>query len=402
MKTGELKLPGYMKLVAGEKNRARFDLRMPVAAKLEAEKTKIDLQGFVPESKDDLTPKPEDYINPLFRAISAAYLGPEGYFFDLSKPGMLQASMPLMLPQEKGGTRRKVLKFHRNHSRRIEDIIGWIENCYWSTGDEGLSAAGINISVMIDWRLAPNEARQLLSEPPLLESVSISFTGKFEKSHPDLQDWEFYSLLGHEVDGQIVRIIISEIEEYDHIGLVHEGADEEADMLGENNKEQRANGKQQEDDMENLVLTLKDVQALARRLGVAEIGNYNDLYNAVETLANNHLSLQDEVKDLKTQSEQVSEFLAARRTQVLTLLDKLGEKAEGLRKVIAGSNDLEMLAALETEYAAKLDEKFPLVCQKCGEKNLARRSSVEEPPKHPKEKAPTARQPQQSAAAFKV
>lgn len=401
MKTGELKLPGYMKLVAGQENVAQFNLRMPLAAKHADGKTKIDLQSFKPESKDDLRPSPDDYIKPVFRAISAAYLGELGYYLDFTKPGVLQDSMPLLLPQEKGGARRQILKFHRNHSNRIEDIIGWIEECYWSTGDENMSAPGINVGVMIDWKLAPNESRQLLSKPPLVESVSLSVIFKFEKSHPELEGWRFYDLLGHEVDGKIVRLIVTEIVEYNHLGLVHEGADEEADML-EENREQKVNGKTQEANMDNLVLAMNDLKALTKLLGVKELGDYNGLYNAVEALANNNLSLQDQVNDLKAQSEQVSEFLAARRTQVLTLLDKLGEKAEGLRKVIVGSNDLEMLAALETEYATKLDEKFPLICQKCGEKNLARRSSVEEPPKEIREKTPPARQAQQSTAAFKV
>ncbi len=152
-------------------------LRMPVERVGEMPRVeRLQLQAASPASSDDLTPKESDYVRFKFRAISARYLGEEGYYLDFSRPGVLQASMPLMLPLSAGGTRRVHLKFHRNHSRRIEDVIGLVESNEWGDVTEKQSAPGINITVPIDIMLGPMEIRRLLSTPPLVDSVSKRYS----------------------------------------------------------------------------------------------------------------------------------------------------------------------------------------------------------------------------------
>lgn len=330
-------------------------------------------------SGSELEPKESDYVRFKFRAISARYLGEEGYYLDFSRPGVLQASMPLMLPLSAGGTRRVHLKFHRNHSRRIEDVIGLVEANEWGDVTEKQSAPGINITVPIDIMLGPMEIRRLLSTPPLVDSVSISFYGKFEKSHPDLDDWQFREMLGREIDGSVVRLIVTQIDAYDHVGLVYEGADEEADKLEESGKQQKENGNQiiGDGNME-FRLDAKILASICAALGVDTIASPAELLEGLETLAESNADLQKKIAGFKARAEAFDAILKTRRDDLKALIGKV-DASPAMLKVVDIA-DLETLAELEKEYSAKLEEKFPLKCEKCGHAGAQRRSSVEEPP----------------------
>lgn len=379
-----LKIPAGMQLL--DDNRARFfnvafDLKMVGKSERLSEKLAANLQ--IGSGDDDLAPKPEDYIVQEFRAISQAYLGEGGYFLDFRTSGVLEKAIPLMLPADLGGQRRVYLYFHRNHSRSIEDRIGHIVEAKWTGANQQFSNPGINIKVAIDKKLAPREVRMLLANPPYAESVSISFDGTFEKSHPDLDGWTFYEMLGREVDDELVRIIVTSIDEFDHVGLVYEGGDAEADKVN-NSKTFIPKPQLKKDEgnkMDGLKLAAAEVLELQNMLtNVAEgISDFASLSGAIETLLEINEQQSKKLKGLPELEKKAKAFdamLAGRRKNVSELIAKVEEEPEGFI-TIANQLDMEALEKLEKSYNAKLEKMFPMVCQECQSENLARRSSQE-------------------------
>src|SRR3989304_4251235 len=103
----KVEVPKWIELV-GEK-RANIALRMPVESMRPVAK-KLELT--MPDKPEDVMPKPEDWMMMKFRAISATYLGPDGYWLDFSRPGVLLRSIPLMLPTAMGGAGRRQFAVH--------------------------------------------------------------------------------------------------------------------------------------------------------------------------------------------------------------------------------------------------------------------------------------------------
>jgi len=348
------------------------------------ERKKIEL-ALNPESFEELLPSAEDYLRLQFRALSAAYLGAGGYFLDFSRPGVLRASIPLMLPKEKSGSRRRYLMFHRNHSSAIQDRIGFIQDATWGEASGEQSSPGINIEVMLDWKLAPNEARQLLSEPPLVDSVSVSLAFDWEKSHPDMRNYQFWGLLGDEVDGQVVRIIVTEITEYYHVGLVWEGADEEADKLEQraqkNNEPKSQFGKAKSDNggkMKSLTISEKTAKRLFEALGLSEEPNEQDLLDAVSALMESNEEILTKNSALEERAKAYLKVLEKRRKEIVALIAKVDGECKKSFETALGVMTWEDLNEIAADYQARLEAKFPLVCGNCGSKNVSARSSKEE------------------------
>ncbi len=392
-KRDRINLPAYLRLHAG--NKALFYGRLQPEKIIFGTQAKQDLPGC--QSLDELQPKPEDYLKLKFRALSAAYLGEFGYYLDFSRPGVLQASIPLMLPKDKGGSRRTMLKFHRNHSEEIEARIGFVTGAEWgdATGDQNYP--GINIDVLLDWKLAPNEARQLMSDPPLIDSVSVAVIFEFERSHPDLPSWTFFDMLGREVDGEIVRIIVSKILDYRHVGLVTEGADEEADIiermnqnfinsqnLHQNNPPPGSSsgqaGKQHNGgDSMKLILNAEHCATLRELLGLDEDElTEQGLAGAVEGLVASNRELREAKRAAAEREKQFDAFLKSRREALQATIAKLEPESKLIGMV--EKFGLAEIDELDAEYRERLEKAFPLRCADCGSRSVERRSSVEKQP----------------------
>ena len=370
----KVEVPKWIELV-GEK-RANIALRMPVESMRPVAK-KLELT--MPDKPEDVMPKPEDWMMMKFRAISATYLGPDGYWLDFSRPGVLLRSIPLMLPKSMGGTRRRHLKFHRGHSEATQAIIGYINGAEWSEASGDQSAPGINVDVMVDYKICPQECRQLLADPPLVESCSISFYFEWEQSHPDLESWQFWNLIGEEIDGAIVRIMVTEMLAYQHIALVHEGGDTEADKLAQSAERKALSENKGDREMEGLLLSKAQLSTLTALLGISALSTWEELEESVRTLAEANDELREGKQALDVKAKVYEALVTKRRGECQQLVVKLegecGKGTENLLKLM----DLDGLEEFHAEYSAKLEKKFPMKCSKCGGK-MERRSSVEEPP----------------------
>jgi len=289
----------------------------------------------------------------LFRALSKRYLGAGGYFLDFSKGNVLKDSIPLMLDASRGGELRKVLKFVRDHSRDYRDSIGFIDEAIWSGKDKSLTSAGINTWVNLHSRRGADEIEALSSDPPLVDAVSLAVFYNWEKSHEDMEDYEFISTLGREVDGQIVRLVVTEILRYGHLALVDDGGDAEAGMLSESGTITTfaKNGQHKNNGDKKMELNLNEslVEQLKQAFEVETL-NGEKLLRAVVALKQQNQKLESQVTKLEGKAEKCGEMMKTLRQHVKDLakiVDK--DNAESLFPAIE---------VLEYEELVKMQKVF--------------------------------------------
>lgn len=231
-------LSNGIEIVSMEKQIASVPMRLPLAAaaifasenlaKRAAQVSQFYHDGTVNVGKDssqftyenagDVLPKPEDYITVDFRAISKTVV--PGHWIDWSQGDVLKDSVPKLLNQT----------VYPNHDfTDINDWLGSVSAVAWDeAGAQSEGVPGINATYKIDALMNPRIARGLLMRPPAIHSTSMTVLFRFEYSHPEIaaeNRWRFFELLGEEVEGEVVRLIATEVLEYLEASLVFQGAD---------------------------------------------------------------------------------------------------------------------------------------------------------------------------------
>jgi hypothetical protein len=354
-------------IIAAEQSRPKpqeIDGADPISRLSNAGRVSQEAPEF--QTIDDLKPKPSDFILPLFRALSATLI--EGYWLDYSKPGVLQAAVPLLQGQT-------VFEDHRYW--RVRDWVGVVSKTVWDDkGEESDGVPGINAELKIDWKKNPWIARGLMMTPPAIHSVSVTVLFEFDFSHPELvEQGRFWDLLGEEVEGHVVRLIVTRILGFWELSLVFQGADALAKKLAgeqETGVELTApRGGPTKITKENgtVKLTAQQKAALGLTAHQGEDVPEGTVLQAVEGLA--------------ARAEAGDKFVTSQRAECLrvatlaTVGAKDGTLPEALTKVIsqAGAEELDGLIKM---YAEEAEKRFPRTCQHCGSKDIAGRSSVEE------------------------
>ena len=320
--------------------------------------------GF--ETLDDLLPKEGDYIYRDFRAISASPIN--CYGLDFSKKGVLEASVPLLANQT-------VYKDHIYWS--VDRWIGVISESAWDAkGAQSEGVPGINVKLKLDWKKDPWTARGLLMEPPAIHSFSVTVLFEFDFSHPDLaEEHRFWQMLGEEVNGEVVRLIVTKVIAYWEGSLVFQGADEYAKQLpgeeaGASQSLQAGAGGPTPTQEGRTTVKLNDTRKAA--LGITGEGEDFD----------DELVLR-EVDRLASQATTGRALQEARRAECLRLatLAECGAAEGTLDPALAGiinGAEGQQLEGLITMYAKKAGAHFTATCPKCGETGLQARSSVED------------------------
>lgn len=191
----------------------------------------IDYNTYYPNlSAEELTPKDEEFIEPMFRLLSATIVSKNWNPTDFSKNGVLKASMNMLLGQT----------VNCDHETNIGNAIGAVSKVVWQDAykDGNFTIpAGINGILKIDGKANPRIARGILMEPPSIHSNSVTVQFKWDKSHPELEDNEFYRKLGtYDSKGQMVRRMVTEVVRYLETSLVSHGADSFAQKIGDDGK----------------------------------------------------------------------------------------------------------------------------------------------------------------------
>lgn len=411
----------------------------------------IDYNTYYPNlDKSELTPKDEEFIEPMFRLLSETIVSKNWNPTDFGQNGVLKASMKMLLGQT----------VNCDHETNIGNAIGAVSQVMWQESYKDGSftiPGGINGILKIDGKANPRIARGILMEPPSIHSNSVTVQFKWDKSHPGMEDDEFYQKLGtYDSKGVMVRRVVTEVVRYMETSLVSHGADsfaqkigsdgkiinptfakrtwssyeeyrddkskqyfftdyksdfssfqEKGDTQGSFNDNQEGDEKSKTNNKENMnkelqefleslfgkdMLTLGEGQEMSQEAAVSLIQNLvssrNELQTSVDNLTTEKNSLTEQVTNLNAQVANLTEMATVGKNHIASLRENavgtykklMGENADEtiVTMLNAETTGITTLISLTKDYQARLEEKFPLTCAKCGSKDVNRASSVSE------------------------
>jgi hypothetical protein len=257
--------------------------------------------------------------------------------------------------------------------------VAWDE-----TGDKFGGVAGINAEYKIDALMSPRIARGLLMDPPAIHSTSMTVLFEFEFSHPDLvEQGRFWQLLGDEVEGEIVRLIVTKVQEYWEASLVFQGADRLAKQIddddegdGEDFQDMSvpaelsappadpvppANSNQEK----TMKLTMNKNKSSGLSLTARTFPRLQSSppANRSPTACSNSATSIRTIAELRTKADAGDKFIELQRDEVTRLakLAELGADEGDLPSVITKQieiADFDTLVELETYYEAKVRRSF--------------------------------------------
>lgn len=361
-----------------------------VAPEIESKITKLQA---APDPQLTLIPDQGDYIFPVFRSLSKTII--EGHWIDLTRGNVLKDSMPLM----------NGITVYPDHDWRVAGWLGSVVGVEWEDEADGIPA-GINSTWKIDWKANTKIARGLVMQPPALHDSSVTFLFTMEKSHPDMDRWDFWMNLGREVDGQLVRMIVTEITDYWEDSLVFQGADVFAVSRG-----MRFFQKQMEELSRSETLSLsmptagavvispqpdppalqllenenqKDGESdmlkkeVLESLGIVEESPKPE---TIEEAITKLLTEKADLEKLKESSDIGKKYLNALRKRAINKISLVEGKAVNAAMLSTiQTAPLDFVISMLELYEPKAAQKLPIKCQSCGSTNVSRRSSIEEAP----------------------
>lgn len=294
------------------------------------------------------------YINIPFRCLSAALI--RDYGVDFSKEGVLKDAVSMF----------NDLPMYVDHWLDVDNWAGRTSEAHW-TEPEGDVPGGIDFVARIykgeglSGVYKDRQQKLLVGlEEGIINSVSATLTFRWEKSHPELGDREFWELLGDEIDGSIVRMIVTSIDWVGEISLVWAGADRHAKRK-----------LSLEDRSAELDLSLKLEQ---RRLALANKGLQQTLQDARHDLA--QLEAENrELRSARAELDQVRSGMVDEIVRISAMLKDETMQNEGFISYLK----TQQTSALQVTLSAsrkKLDAAIPLQCAACGSTSIERRSSV--------------------------
>lgn len=387
----------------------------------------INYNTYYPDaSASDLTPVEAEFVEPLFRLISACILAKNHNPTDFSTPGVLEKSMYLLKGQS----------VYCDHDTDVGNAIGAVKEVAWQEGfdqDGVIVPPGINGVLKIDGKSNPRLARGIMMDPPSIHSNSVTVTFKWKPSHTYETIWGFYDKLGtYDDSGELVRRIVTEIISYSETSLVHHGADPFAQKLVDGKLNHIAYAaKQYYGAMENSEQLLEELPN--RVMGILDFKQDNN--TGIDTMVNSvnktdkptnktpqimenedlmtfvaslfqvgmlqlageekptlelaqakisstlkaNATLQAKIDSLEAEAETGRQYLTSLRASTLGSYQKLtGDKQDAaiLALINNPSVNADTLKALGGMYSQQLEEKFPVTCSKCGSKDVSRGSAV--------------------------
>lgn len=182
---------------------------------------------FYPEvTPAQFNPSEDEFIEPLFRLLSACIVAKQYMPTDFSKPGVLKNSMNLLVGQT----------VYCDHDDAVGNSMGAVKEVTWQNEYKDPSGvtipAGINGLLRIDAKANPRVARGILMDPPSVHSNSVTVQFEWEPSHKFKDLYEFFDKLGTFDDkGEMIRRIVTKIVAYKETSLVTHGADPFAQLI---------------------------------------------------------------------------------------------------------------------------------------------------------------------------
>lgn len=396
------------------------------------DRNQANYNTYYPDVKAaDLVPKDEDFVQPVFRALSEVVVHREWNPVDFSMSGVLRKSMGLL----KGSTVKT------DHDDGVGNSIGAVAGVEWEMSRKHngiLVPAGINARMKIDGKSHPRIARAIMMDPPAIHSDSVTVQFMWEKSHSSLSEEEFFRKLGSfDESGELIRRIATSIKKYPEVSLVDHGADPFAQVKDDKgniinpqyakssmsakakaelkreqksfffdfksdiiaNKEKttiplKINNNSQTTEMNKELIVL-----LALHLGIKINADKPNLklikskLREIKKAGKDATQLQADLKALQestaTKDEQIKKLKEFRKATVASLRKETirnynllcqssGGDVEESVITLLNTAKPEALAGLNKDYQKKLEKSYPLVCNSCGSDEVSRASSVSE------------------------
>lgn len=384
----------------------------------------------------DLQPKDDEFVYPIFRALSRTRVDKYGPI-NFSKEGVLEKSAKKLIGQT----------IYTNHDQMVGNEVGVIVEASMqeSTKQQNVTVpGGINVKLKIDGKANPKLARSVMMDPPAVHSVSVTVEFAWEQSHPAMSREEFFNKMGtFDAAGALIERVVTDIINYHELSLVSHGADpfaQKIDEQGELNNPKYANRKTK------YKMTADDALKIGHFMDWRSFETdtltfstipleVNKTPKPVETSTQNSMKpellaflitflgmtkesteeqvtakLQETLPGLKLKSDSVDalkakypegvEILSAEQKSQLALMPGLkkfqddavtelraqalkmyhlsvggADKAEAsITKMISEAN-YETTQALLKQYSGTAEEKFPAVCQECHSTNIKRATS---------------------------
>lgn len=314
------------------------------------------------------------YVYANFRALSETLLRNRG--LDFSQPGVLKKAVPMLL----GRT------VYPNHDfADVNNWVGVVSQAKWDAkGEQSGGVPGINVEVKLDAFLNYRIACGVMMTPPAVNAMSLTVVFEFEYSHPQMaieNRWKFFENLGEEVDGQIVRMIVTKIVEFWEASLVSVGEDRLAKHLGGKTEDQTQSfsadpAEIAADDDESSPAnpneernTMKLTKEDKARLGIEFDGEDvpdEQIKAAIDSLAEKASKVPANIEQLNADAEAGRKYVEQQRAEVTRLarIAELGpDDADGeLDPVIADDikdASFDRLTSLKAYYEKKVAAKFP-------------------------------------------
>jgi hypothetical protein len=181
---------------------------------------------------EDLAPKENEFIQPVFRALSEVVVHKDINPVDFSRNKVLHKSLGLL----RGAT------VNADHETAIGNAMGAVKDVMWEesykTPGGIVIPSGINARMKLDGKSHPRVARAIMMDPPSIHSTSVTVQFLWEMSH-NLSQEEFFKKLGtFDKDGKQINRVASLVKRYHELSLVGHGADPYAQKV---NKEGQIN-----------------------------------------------------------------------------------------------------------------------------------------------------------------
>jgi len=317
----------------------------------------------------------EEFLAKPFRFLSQT-LTPYR-FFDFTREGVLKSGVPLF----------DGLTVYANHNADVNQWKGYTQKPVW---DSENVPNGINGLMVLDRTIDANLTRGV--EIGALKSASVTIWFEFERSHPDLRN--FYDYLGEEVEGEIVRFIVTKLVRAAEVSIVWEGEDPYAKALEAGIRDQGSGaspvefpegnpiqqGKEENANHNHGGEVMKLSQKILKMLGIEPPSDGEVSPESLETAVEGKLAkAAQEIESLKPDAAIGKKHLEVLREKAATAYKALkGDNAkESFIENVIQKADLETAQAMLDEYQQGIDKAAPLTCPKCGTK-LIRQSSVPE------------------------
>lgn len=285
-------------------------------------------------------------------------------------------------------------KFYKDHRMSVDAVVGVVGV---SSFDESKAypVPGVNNTVFVDRRLDEPFAMRFESE--LVDSVSVGINFKKTPTHSFEDPWDFWMLLGQEVDGERVGFNVTEIVNIVELSSVYDGADpyakvkgsfsadgcEDAGQMAESEKDEQEITAEQTPSVD----TLTALEALAAEYGdtITKLNQKADELQAEVDRLTAELEDSRKVSDKYEQfvtgfggaqaAESLikagSELVASKRDELICFMNVTGKSA--FTSEIAECKDVSKILSLHRIFKSDIDASIPLNCPNCKTNVLATR-----------------------------